>query len=86
MHLLLELRVSNSGISETRQRSIESQRKKLISNSIAIIENNKLLFLKDHLFNTPSGASSTLIGYSSNGWVDWKNESGCTLDEIKRLE
>jgi hypothetical protein len=25
-----------------------------------------------------------LLGRSSNGWKEWKNEDGVTLDELKR--
>ena len=35
-------------------------------------------------FNTPSGASDFVLGGSTNGWVEWKNTSGITLDSIFR--
>ncbi len=35
-------------------------------------------------FNTPSGASDFVLGGSTNGWVEWKNSEGKTLDEIFR--
>lgn len=35
-------------------------------------------------FNTPSGASDFILGGSTNGWVEWKNKDGKTLDEIYR--
>lgn len=35
-------------------------------------------------FNTPSGASDFVLGGSTNGWVEWKNSDGKTLDEIYR--
>ena len=35
-------------------------------------------------FNTPSGASDFILGGSTNGWVEWKNTNGKTLDEIFR--
>lgn len=33
-------------------------------------------------FNTPSGASDFVLGGSTNGWVEWKNSEGKTLNEI----
>ncbi|MDE6029525.1 MAG: GIY-YIG nuclease family protein [Clostridiales bacterium] len=35
-------------------------------------------------FKTPSGASDFVLGGSTNGWVEWKNKDGKTLDEIYR--
>lgn len=64
---------------------VEIARNKLLANGSIIIEDEQLRFVKDTLFKTPSGASSALLGRSSNGWVDWKNESGVTLDEAKRI-
>ena len=44
----------------------------------------KLVFEKDHLFNSPSMAAIALMGRTSNGWLDWKNKDGRTLDALKR--
>lgn len=35
-------------------------------------------------FNTPSGGSDFVLGGSTNGWVEWKNSEGKTLNEIFR--
>lgn len=35
-------------------------------------------------FNTPSGASDFILGGSTNGWTEWKNKNGKTLDELFR--
>ena len=35
-------------------------------------------------FNTPSGASDFVLGGSTNGWVEWKNSEGKTLNAIFR--
>lgn len=35
-------------------------------------------------FNTPSGASDFVLGGSTNGWGEWKNSEGKTLNEIFR--
>jgi predicted GIY-YIG superfamily endonuclease len=43
-----------------------------------------LVFERDHLFRSPSMAALSLMGRSANGWVDWKNKEGKTLDAIKR--
>lgn len=35
-------------------------------------------------FNTPSGASDFVLGGSTNGWTEWKNKDGKTLDQLYR--
>jgi len=35
---------------------------------------NSLIFLKDYVFRSPSAASDTIAGRSSNGWTAWKDE------------
>lgn len=41
---------------------------------------------KDHTFNSPSAAADFCIGRACNGWLEWKNTEGRTLDEIYRKE
>jgi hypothetical protein len=43
-----------------------------------------LIFTKDHIFTSPSAASCTILARQSNGWTNWKDKSGRTLDEVKR--
>lgn len=50
-----------------------------------IVQDNEGYFLKVNLeFNTPSGASDFILGGSTNGWVEWKDLNGKTLDTIFR--
>jgi len=35
-------------------------------------------------FATPSGAGSFVLGGSINGWTEWKNSDGKTLNERVR--
>lgn len=44
----------------------------------------RYVFQKDQPFKTPSSASSFIIQGASNGWVEWKDKTGKTLDELKR--
>ena len=60
------------------------QREELLSKQ-SIIKSESRYILKITLeFNTPSGASDFVLGGSTNGWVEWKNEDGKTLDELYR--
>jgi hypothetical protein len=56
----------------------------LIDNGILQAEGDMLVFTADHLFRTPSGAAIALLGRTANGWLEWKNEQGQTLDALKR--
>ena len=51
--------------------------------SISIVDGNYILHATIE-FNTPSGASDFVLGGSTNGWTEWKNSEGKTLDELFR--
>ena len=37
---------------------------------------------KDYEFNAPSAASAVILGRTSNGNIDWKNDSGVSLKDL----
>lgn len=39
---------------------------------------------KSMSFSSPSYAASFVLGSSANGWIEWKNKDGKTLDELFR--
>lgn len=41
------------------------------------------LFIKEHLFSTPSGAASTLYCSSANGRMEWRDQHGKTIADIE---
>jgi hypothetical protein len=43
-----------------------------------------VVFKRDHLFGSPSMAAIALLGRTSNGWREWKNKDGVTLEATKR--
>jgi hypothetical protein len=59
-------------------------RQKLVQSEILREENGVLKFMQDYIFNSPSTAGGVVLGRSTNGWVQWKNEAGKTLDELRR--
>jgi hypothetical protein len=59
-------------------------RSQLLTEGILAAQDNALIFSRDHLFSSPSIAAIALMGRSANGWTEWKNPQGKTLDEIKR--
>jgi hypothetical protein len=68
------------------QDTVPAMRKKLVESGVLVQEDGHLRFTQDYLFNTPSGAAAAVLGRTSNGWVDWKNKDGKTLNEVKRAE
>lgn len=61
-----------------------SLRKRLLETGVMLIEGDTVVFQRDHLFRTPSGAAVALLGRTANGWIEWKDRQGRTLDAIKR--
>lgn len=61
------------------------QRKELLDNgNIVLSADGKYRLQTTLVFNSPSGASDFVIGGSTNGWTEWKDKDGKTLDEIYR--
>ncbi|WP_255306983.1 DUF4357 domain-containing protein [Paraliobacillus sp. PM-2] len=42
------------------------------------------MFDSDYIFNSPSAADAAVLGRRANGWREWKDEEGRTLNELKR--
>lgn len=63
---------------------VTSKRDALIKGNILVERNDVLEFAEDQIFSSPSSASCVVLGRSSNGWLDWKDKNGRTLDEVKR--
>lgn len=59
-------------------------RQKLIQNKILIEKDKEYIFTQDYIFNSPSAAAGFVLGRSVNGWINWKNKNGKTLDDLKR--
>lgn len=63
-----------------------SRRDALIKEGAMVLEGEHYVFQRDVLFKTPSGASDTVTGASTNGWTMWRTKDGKTLDELKRSQ
>ena len=61
-------------------------REKLVSSDVVKEENGRLIFQRDHLFNSPSAAATAIMARQANGWTEWVDESGRTLDEVVRQQ
>lgn len=60
------------------------QREELITQQSIVNADGKYILKVTVEFDTPSGASNFVLGGSTNGWVEWKNRDGKTLDELYR--
>lgn len=64
--------------------STRTLHEKLVSEKVLIDNGKNYQFSDNHLFKSPSAASALVLGRSSNGWIEWKDKKGKTLDEVKR--
>lgn len=63
----------------------QRQRNELIASGNLDTGTGKLGTLKKTIsFSTPSGAADFVLGGSNNGWTEWKDADGKTLDELYR--
>jgi predicted GIY-YIG superfamily endonuclease len=62
----------------------ERLRNGLLESGVMRVVGDTVVFEKDHLFRSPSMAALSLMGRTSNGWIDWKTKGGKTLDAVKR--
>ncbi len=60
-------------------------RKKLLETEIMIESREKLIFVEDTVFNSPSAASNMILGRNSNGMTEWVNQKGLTLKEVQEI-
>ena len=64
--------------------AVERKREELLKSGTYRIEGDQVILEKDYLFNSPSMAAAFLVGKSCNGWLNWKDKAGRTLDELER--
>lgn len=69
---------------KTNLEKYNKQRAELVANNDLLLKGNKYILQITLEFNTPSGASDFVIGGSTNGWIEWKNKDGKTLDSLYR--
>lgn len=65
---------------KTEPRLVE-QRRELLEKGVLSLQGDSVVFERDYLCKTPSGASCLLLQAASNGWTDWKTDHGVTLHD-----
>ena len=67
--------------------SYNAKRQECLGNgTIAKKDDGKFYLTKVLTFKTPSGASDFVLGGSTNGWMEWKDRDGKTLDQLFRQQ
>lgn len=64
--------------------SSERFRDQLVTNGVLAPKGDVHEFTRNYLFASPSMAAIAVLGRTANGWLEWKNAQGQTLDEAKR--
>lgn len=67
-----------------RPEALNKQRQIALNNGDISKQEGKYYLIKSMSFKTPSGAACFVLGGSRNGWAEWKNKDGKTLDEVYR--
>lgn len=66
--------------------SDERFRQRLLAEGVMREDGDTVVFVKDHLFNSPSMALIALLGRNGNGWKEWKDAEGRSLHDVKRSD
>lgn len=70
--------------SNTIPKYLLTKREGLVNDQTVSLAGGHYVFEKDFVFTSPSQAAGVVLGRSANGWIEWKNKKGKTLDEVKR--
>jgi hypothetical protein len=65
------------------ERYLVTMRESLIERGIIVPDGDSYKLVQDYTFDSPSTAAGVLLGRSSNGRVEWKDETGRTLKQIQ---
>jgi len=83
-YLVLTGSTANKEETKSVGKWIKNLRSKLIDANDFVVKDDVYEFSKDYLFNSSSAAAGAILGRRANGWIEWKDKSGKTLDEVMR--
>lgn len=75
---------ANKQLAPACSSTIINLREKLIKQKIIVEKGNIFEFQEDYLFKSPSSAATQVLARNANGWNEWKDGTGKTLDELER--
>jgi hypothetical protein len=74
-----------AGMRPSARPGIGAQRDALQAEGVIKLGQDELVFLKDHLFSSPSAAGCVLIGGENNGRTSWRNAKGQSIGDLEQL-
>ena len=77
---------ANKDETKTAGTWVTGMRKKLLDDEILTPNNGVFIFAEDFVFGSPSAAAAAVLGRRANGWTEWKDKDGKTIDEIYRID
>lgn len=75
---------ANKDETKTAGTWVVGMRSKLIESKVLFVQENVLVFTQDYIFGSPSAAAAAVLGRRANGWTEWKNKDGISIDKIFR--
>jgi hypothetical protein len=73
------------GLRPSAPASLRRQRDALQADGVIRLSESELVFLKDHLFASPSGAGGVIVGGRCNGRIHWRNAHGRSINDLEAL-
>jgi len=64
--------------------TIRKLRANLVDRKVLVENGNVYVFQENEMFNSPSSAAAQVLARNANGWTEWKDKKGKSLDELKR--
>lgn len=78
---------AKKNLSNSCTETYRNMRRKLVETQIMVegLNSDKLIFVEDTVFNSPSAAANMILGRNSNGFTEWINENGQTFREVQEI-
>jgi hypothetical protein len=83
--LVLAGSTGRPGLRPSAPANVGRQRDALEAEGVIRQSENEFVFLKDHLFSSPSAAGGVVIGGSNNGRITWRNAEGQSINDLEAL-
>lgn len=82
--VVLKGSIGRRALTESSLDTVGPRREELIGSGVINGTPEGYRFERDWAFSSPSAAAAIVTGSSANGWIEWKNARGQTLDEVYR--
>lgn len=74
---------AKKSLSNSCTETYRNMRRKLVETKVMVENGDKLIFVEDAVFNSPSAASNMILGRNSNGFSEWVSKDGLTFKEVQ---